>query len=127
MANLKRFKISVPPTKAEQVSIATALSDVDGLLGGLDRLIAKKRDLKQAAMQQLLTGQTRLPGFHGEWNMHRIGQLGETYGGLTGKTKADFGLGSARYITFLNVLNNVVIDTNCFENVHVRPSDLLPA
>jgi type I restriction enzyme S subunit len=51
----------------EQRAIAEALSDVDGLLGGLDRLIAKKRDLKQAAMQQLLTAQTRLPGFHGEW------------------------------------------------------------
>ena len=49
----------------EQRAIATALSDVDALLGGLDRLIAKKRDLKQAAMQQLLTGQTRLPGFAG--------------------------------------------------------------
>ena len=49
--------------EAEQLAIATALSDVDALLGGLDRLIAKKRDLKQAAMQQLLTGQTRLPGF----------------------------------------------------------------
>ncbi len=47
----------------EQRAIAEALSDVDGLLGGLDQLIAKKRDLKQAAMQQLLTGQTRLPGF----------------------------------------------------------------
>jgi hypothetical protein len=43
------------------------LSDVDALLGGLDRLIGKKRDLKQAAMQQLLTGQSRLPGFPGEW------------------------------------------------------------
>jgi hypothetical protein len=58
----------------EQRAIATALSDVDGLLGGLDRLIAKKRDLKQAAMQQLLTGQTRLPGFHGEWEVKRLGQ-----------------------------------------------------
>ena len=57
----------VPPNASEQRAIAEALSDVDGLLGGLDRLIAKKRDLKQAAMQQLLTGQTRLPGFHGEW------------------------------------------------------------
>ena len=56
---------------AEQRAIATALSDVDALLGGLDRLIAKKRDLKQAAMQQLLTGQTRLPGFHGEWEVKR--------------------------------------------------------
>ena len=57
----------------EQRAIATALSDVDALLGGLDRLIAKKRDLKQAAMQQLLTGQTRLPGFHGEWEVKRLG------------------------------------------------------
>ena len=45
---------------------------MDALLGGLDRLIAKKRDLKQAAMQQLLTGQTRLPGFHGEWEVKRL-------------------------------------------------------
>ena len=62
------------PTEAEQRAIAEALSDVDELLGGLDRLIAKKRDLKQAAMQQLLTGQTRLPGFHGEWEVKRLGE-----------------------------------------------------
>jgi type I restriction enzyme S subunit len=48
---------------------------VDGLLGGLDRLIAKKCDLKQAAMQQLLTGQTRLPGFHGKWVVKRLGDI----------------------------------------------------
>jgi type I restriction enzyme S subunit len=65
----------VIPTQPEQSTIATALSDVDGLLGGLDRLIAKKRDLKQAAMQQLLTGQTRLPGFHGEWEVKRLGDV----------------------------------------------------
>ena len=57
------------PPSPEQRAIAEALSDVDALLGALDRLIAKKRDLKQAAMQQLLTGQTRLPGFHGEWEV----------------------------------------------------------
>ena len=42
---------------------------------GWTRLIAKKRDLKQAAMQQLLTGQTRLPGFHGEWEVKRLGDV----------------------------------------------------
>ena len=57
----------------EQQAIARALSDVDALLGGLDQLIAKKRDLKHAAMQQLLTGQTRLPGFAGEWEVKRLG------------------------------------------------------
>jgi type I restriction enzyme S subunit len=64
--------LALPPIQ-EQRAIASALSDVDALLGALDRLIAKKRDLKQAAMQQLLTGQTRLPGFHGEWEVKRLG------------------------------------------------------
>jgi type I restriction enzyme, S subunit len=68
--------VPVPPLP-EQRAIAEAVSDVDGLLGGLDRLTAKKRDLKQAAMQQLLTGQTRLPGFHGEWAVKRLGDVGE--------------------------------------------------
>jgi len=58
--------IPVPPIK-EQRAIATALSDADALIESLDRLIAKKRAIKQAAMQQLLTGETRLPGFEGGW------------------------------------------------------------
>jgi type I restriction enzyme S subunit len=56
------------------------LSDADTLLGALDRLITKKRDLKKAAMQQLLTGQTRLPGFEGEWEVKRLGDM-FTFGG----------------------------------------------
>ena len=63
------------PKPSEQRAIAAALSDVDELLAGLDRLIAKKRDLKQAAMQQLLTGQTRLPGFSGEWEAVEFGDI----------------------------------------------------
>lgn len=62
---LKTYPIPLPPDRAEQEAIAAALSDVDALIASLDRLIAKKRDLKQAAMQQLLTGKTRLPGFSG--------------------------------------------------------------
>ncbi len=58
-----KYSVAAPPIP-EQRAIAEALSDVDRLLDGLDRLIAKKRNLKQATMQQLLTGQTRLPGFH---------------------------------------------------------------
>ena len=72
---IREMKLPFPPV-SEQCSIATALSDVDALLSKLDALIAKKRDLKQAAMQQLLTGQTRLPGFSGEWEVKRLGYLG---------------------------------------------------
>lgn len=64
--SLKRVVVPVPPAK-EQRAIAKALSDVDTLLARLDRLIVKKRDLKQAVMQQLLTGQTRLSGFNRPW------------------------------------------------------------
>jgi type I restriction enzyme S subunit len=70
--SLGRVLVAIP-SKPEQRAIAAALSDVDALLGGLDGLIAKKRDLKQAVMQQLLTGQTRFPGFDGEWEMKRLG------------------------------------------------------
>ncbi len=73
---LLEISVRLPPLP-EQRAIAEALSDVDGLLGGLDRLIAKKRDLKQAAMQQLLTGQTRLPSFHGEWDAVQLGDVAD--------------------------------------------------
>lgn len=119
---LAGLKIQFPPL-AEQRAIAAALSDVDALLDGLERLIAKKRDLKQAAMQQLLTGQTRLPGFSGKWEVKRLGNFGSTYGGLTGKTKADFVGGEASYITFMNVMKNVVIDCETFEHVSVSPNE----
>ncbi|MGH8604681.1 MAG: restriction endonuclease subunit S, partial [Gammaproteobacteria bacterium] len=55
--------------------IAEALGDMDALLGALTRLIGKKRDLKQAAMQRFLTGQTRLPGFSGEWKIMPLGDV----------------------------------------------------
>ena len=54
--------VAVPPTKAEQEAIAVALSDPDALIESLEQLIAKKRQLKQGAMQELLTGKKRLPG-----------------------------------------------------------------
>ena len=64
--------VPLPPLP-EQRAIAGTLSDVDALIGALDQLIAKKRDLKQAAMQQLLTGKKRLTGFRGEWEVKALG------------------------------------------------------
>jgi type I restriction enzyme, S subunit len=69
------------PLVPEQRAIATALSDVDALLAKQGQLIAKKQGLKQAAMQQLLTGQTRLPGFSGDWELKRLGDVIEKFVG----------------------------------------------
>jgi type I restriction enzyme S subunit len=70
-------------------------------------------------MQNLLTGKMRLPGFSGEWESVRLGEIGECYSGLSGKNADDFESGSANYITFLNVLTNTIIDTSIFKNVNV--------
>jgi type I restriction enzyme S subunit len=85
----RKLSLVIAPL-AEQRAIATVLNDADALLDSLDRLIAKKHDLKQAAMQQLLTGQTRLPGFSGEWEVKRLGDMGEVSGsGVDKKSHPD--------------------------------------
>ncbi len=63
------------PTKAEQETIAKALSDADSLIESLEQLLVKKRQLKQGAMQELFTGKKRLPGFSGEWEIKRLGEM----------------------------------------------------
>ena len=104
IAHLPREKfLNVPmpvPPPAEQRAIAWALSDVDALIGALDSVLAKKRDLKQAAMQQLLTGQKRLPGFRGEWDVKRLGELAEIISGSTPKTgEPSYWNGSIKWCT----------------------------
>lgn len=120
---MKNVIIPLPPTIEEQQRIANALSDVDTLINNLEKLIAKKKNIKQGAMQQLLTGRKRLPRFAGKWNKKTISKIGFTYNGLSGKIASDFGKGSAQYITFLNVLNNPVIDKHLFQKVNVSESE----
>lgn len=122
MPVFKSLRIAVPPI-GEQRAIAEVLSNLDALVSELDEMIRKKRVVKQAAMQQLLTGGIRLPGFDGDWITKRVEEIGSTYGGLTGKAKSDFGIGQSRYVTFLNVLENVVIKYEVCEAVRVSPSE----
>lgn len=70
---LGNLLVPLPPTKAEQEAIAEALSDADALIESLEQLLIKKRQIKQGAMQELLTGKKRLPGFTGEWEVKRLG------------------------------------------------------
>jgi type I restriction enzyme, S subunit len=71
----QKCPVAIPRQIAEQSAIAGALADIDAMLRGLDQLIAKKRDLQQAAIQQLVAGHTRLPGFSDKWEVSRFGDL----------------------------------------------------
>jgi len=77
LSQIGEIQIPLPPTKVEQEAIAEALSDADALIESLGQLIAKKRNLKQGAMQELLTGERRLPGFNGKWELKRLGSVAE--------------------------------------------------
>ena len=69
------------------------------------------------------TPRLRFPEFTGEWGEKKLGDIGDTYNGLTGKSKEDFDNGNAKFITFLNVLKNVVVDTNILGIVNVKDGE----
>ncbi len=79
-STIKEWPLSLPPVK-EQKAIAVALSDVDALIDSLEALLTKKRNIKTGVMQELLTGRTRLPGFTGDWQDVRLGDIGTMRGG----------------------------------------------
>ena len=122
LQNLKDFLIALPPSSAELHAITSALSDVDALIATLDQLITKKRDLKQAAMQQLLTGKTRLPGFSGQWVVRRLKQVAEISTGIN-KPLSEMGSG-ALYVTVQDLYDKTSIRTERLSRIKVSPSEI---
>ena len=109
--SLNSFQIPYPG-KEERDAIAEALSDVDELLGSLEKLIAKKRAIKQAAMQQLLTGKTRLPGFSGAWDVVRIDEHASI---KTGAKNTQDGADDGEYPFFVRSQEVERIDTYSYD------------
>lgn len=125
LEKLRPYLLPVPPTVVEQRAIAAALSDVDALLAALDRLIAKKRDLKQATMQQLLTGQTRLPGFSGEWEVKRLGDICEIRMGRTPpRINPAYWGGGYKWLSIADLQTKVVSTSN--EEITELAASMMP-
>ena len=110
------------PPLPEQEKIAGILSCWDDGIEKLLALIEKKKIQKKALMQQLLTGKHRLKGFSTPWHEVKLGNIGTTYTGLSGKDKESFGYGKP-YIPYLNIYQNFVIDTNQFELVAIKDGE----
>ena len=97
--NLKQLPLPLPPTLAEQETIAEALSDADALIESLEHLLTKKRQIKKGAIQEMLTGRSRLPGFSGDWKIERLGQLGGFLKGR-GVTRAESATGDLACVRY---------------------------
>ncbi|WP_337220110.1 restriction endonuclease subunit S [Vibrio parahaemolyticus] len=120
--------ICLLPPLPEQRKIAQILSTWDRGIATTEKLIDASKQQKKALMQQLLTGKKRLidpetgKAFEGEWEEVKLGDLGKTFTGLTGKTKEHFGRGS-KYIPYINIFRNSSVDMNALELVDVRPNE----
>jgi len=115
----------VLPPLAEQEAIAAALSDADALIEALEQLIAKKRQVKQGAMQELLTGKRRLPGFSGEWEVKRLSEMAELKNGYAFKSSTYTPLGHFNIVTIANVQDGYM-DLAACNKVDTLPDDLQP-
>ena len=109
---LKQLKFRNVELK-EQVTIVKALSDIDSLISSLQKLIEKKKAIKQGAMQELLTGKKRLPGFYGKWK-HGVWKdvLAGFYSGATPyRGRADYYKGNIRWVSSGELNYNIIKDT----------------
>lgn len=122
---LAAINLPLPPTKREQQAIAAALSDADALIESLENLIAKKRALKQGAMQELLSGRTRLPSFSGSWQSKPIGDVCEVLNGLTYSPSDVRGSGTL-VLRSSNIQNDSLsFGDNVFVQMDVPPNTLV--
>ena len=107
------------PSLEEQQKIADILSTWDKAIKLKEKLIEQKKLQKKGLMQKLLTGEVRLPGFEGEWKEVRLGEIGKTYSGLSGKTAEDFGKGGKPYIPYKTIFDDSKIDLNKIDYVYI--------
>lgn len=120
--NMEKRFIPVPPI-AEQRKIAEVLGVWDEAIEKQARLIEKLALRKRALMQRLLSAKLRLPGFSEPWKKVKLGDIGDTYNGLSGKNKDDFEYGNAQFIPYTNVFSNERIDTNNLGCVQIKPNE----
>lgn len=126
LADIRKLKVNLPPI-SQQEKIAQILSTWDMAINTTGRLLANSQQQKKALMQQLLTGKKRLLDengvrFSGEWNRYKLKDIGNTFSGLTGKSKADFGKGTP-YIPYKNIFKNSRIDLSELDYVEMNEGE----
>ncbi len=111
--SLLAVRIPFPPSKTEQEAIAEALSDADAMIESLEQLITKKRQIKQGAMQELLAGKKRLPGFGGKWRTRLLGEVIThcSSGATPYRGRSDYYKGKVKWITSGELNYNLITET----------------
>lgn len=122
--DFKQIKIAFPKEESERLRIISALSDTDHLISDLEKLIAKKKAVKQGAMRKLLSGERRLPGFDGEWVQTLLKDVLKIYSGYVFKSSTyDNTTGIYNVVTIANVQQGQLDISEC-NKIAELPSDI---
>lgn len=122
---ISRIKVAFPSSQKEQSRIADILMKWDKAIELYDKQIDALTRYKAVCLKKMfpIKGQSvpewRFQGFSGDWEQRKLGEMGSTYTGLSGKTKEDFGHGEAKFITYMNVFSNPVADLQMTESVEI--------
>ncbi|MFQ2221981.1 restriction endonuclease subunit S [Aeromonas enteropelogenes] len=126
-ASVLRLKFRAPLDQ-EQTQIGNTFQKLDNLIKQHQQKHDKLNSIKKAMLEKMFPklGETipeiRFKGFSGEWEEKKLGDIGETFTGLAGKTKLDFGHGQARFVTYMNVFANAISNENLVEPIEVDDS-----
>lgn len=124
---LKITPIIFPASRAEQQQIGAFFRYLDHLINLHQRKCDEAKELKKYMLQKMFPQngkkipEIRFAGFTDDWEQHKLGEAGQTYTGLSGKTKEDFGHGQARFVTYMNVFSNPVSDPEMTEPIEIDP------
>lgn len=122
--NILDTKISLPSIM-EQRQISIFLNKFDDLITVNERELNKLKDLKKSYLEKMFPKngsdipELRFPGYADAWVKCKLGDVGKTFTGLSGKTKEDFGHGEGKFVTYINVFKNPISDLNELENVEI--------
>ena len=115
------------PGVVEQQAIGALFQKLDSLIALHQRELDHVKELKKGLLQKMFpkegtnVPELRFPGFTDPWEQRRLGECGTTYGGLSGKTKEDFGHGEARFVPYTNIFENPIADTGRLESIEIDP------
>ena len=113
------------PNMEEQNKIGAYLHNIDHLITLHQRKYEKLRNLKKFFLEKIFpqngkrVPEVRFAGFTGDWEQRKLGELGTTYTGISGKTSSDFGHGDARFITYMNVYSNAIANPLMVEPIEI--------
>ncbi|WP_240328868.1 restriction endonuclease subunit S, partial [Granulicatella sp. zg-84] len=123
--SIRELTYEIPVLKDEQRKIADLFNQLDNLIAFHQRKLNKLKTLKKAHLSEMFPAEgervpkRRFSGFFDDWEQQKLGEIGTTYSGLSGKTKEDFGHGKACFIPYMNIFSNPIIDLNDIEYVEI--------